>query len=322
MTSEAQIFCKDRIKLNILQDILTGIVNVSFQLNNSAAQDYASQIHTDGKRVYVFGRFNISEDANDRDTITIRPIMVDTPLTITFHANADFSGKKVSVIRNDTKTVAHEFEISSETTAIELIPQEKQCYLMKVIYGGVLGDKPLTPPVEIRPTPSEKRTPQDGRVVDPFWGGSPPVEVRPDERIDPYQVGPKITAQPPSVSPPPGDDTELRQIEKEISVIEGQQEQLSRKKQSALDHLNKIETEYKKDYAAFKQELEDYKSRLEADASIIEHYKDQDIVSIEDIFQEIRLKLEKAEEQICYFIEAKQRKTMDIETEIKSNRKR
>ena len=116
------------------------------------------------------------------------------------------------------------------------------------------------------------------------------------------------------------DDMDLQRIEQEISVIERQQGQLSRKKQSAIDHLEKIEAEYQKDYAAFEQEMEDYKSRLDADASVIEHYKDQDVMPIEIVFQEIRLKLEEAEEQIRFFIEAKQRKTMEIENEIKSNK--
>ena len=120
---------------------------------------------------------------------------------------------------------------------------------------------------------------------------------------------------------PPEDDRDLFRIEQEISVIERQQGQLSRKKQSAIDHLDKIEAEYQKDYAAFEQELEDYKSRLDADASIIEHYKDQDVLPIEVIFQEIRFKLDEAEEQIRFFIEAKQQKTMEIENEIKSNKK-
>ncbi len=117
------------------------------------------------------------------------------------------------------------------------------------------------------------------------------------------------------------DDMDLQRIEQEISVIERQQGQLSRKKQSAIDHLEKIEAEYQKDYASFEQEMEDYKSRLDADASVIEHYKDQDVMPIEIVFQEIRLKLEEAEEQIRFFIEAKQRKTMEIENEIKSNKK-
>lgn len=374
MTSDVQVFGKDKIKLNILQDVLGGLVKISFQLGNSPAQDYASQIHTDGKRVYVLGKFNISEDANEGDTITIRPIMIDTPLKISFHANANFSGKKACVVRNSTKMVEQEFEISSETSSIELIPQGKQFYLMQVSNGGGMAAAPIQsaspkpqrkPAEKIKPEsapvsnpsqptahfeeviiPAREPSPADERFegfgVDTGFSGS-------DNRFDSFDVDPvavvshtaprtsfepaeEISAraqEPVEPSPandvhtttPPADDMDIHRIEQEISVIERQQGQLSRKKQSAIAHLEKIEAEYKKDYATFEQELEDYKSRLDADASIIEHYKDQDVMPIEIILKEVSLKLEEAEEQIRFFIEAKQRKTMEIENEIKSNKK-
>jgi len=373
MTSEVQVFAKDKIRLNILRNVLGGMINVSFQQNNSTPQDYASQIHTDGKRVYVFGKFNISEDANEGDTITIRPIMIDTPLKVTFRANANFSGKKASVVRNSTKMVEQEFEISSETLCLELLPQGKQYYLLKVTNGGGIAAVPvqnttLQPPrkpaAKSEPDPTPKKAPpqpavqfdevvpaqEDSSVDDRFegfdlgsgFGGSdsrfeafdvdpvavvsditPKKDFEPAEEISARTQAPDhyFPAQNVITSEPRQDDMDLQQIEQEISVIERQQGQLSRKKQSAIDHLEKIEAEYQKDYASFEQELEDYKSRLDADASIIEHYKDQDVMPIEIVFQEIRLKLEEAEEQIQFFIEAKQRKTMEIENEIKSNKK-
>lgn len=374
MTSDVQVFGKDKIKLNILQDVLGGLVNISFQLDNGPAQDYASQIHAEGKRVYVFGKFNISEDINDGDTITIRPIMIDTPLKISFRANANYSGKKASVVRNTTKMVEQEFEISSETTSIELIPQGKQFYLMKVSNGGGIVATPIQsaapqpqrkPVAKSKPepapasppaqpsvhfeeviTPSREVSPADDRFegfgLDTGFTGS-------DNRFDSFDVdpaavvsntSPKTSFEPAKeisartqepieptsyqdarVATPPQDDRNIQRIEQEISVIERQQSQLSRKKQSAIDHLDKIEAEYKKDYASFERELEDYKSRMDADASIIEHYKDQDVMPIEIILKEVSLKLEEAEEQIRFFIEAKQRKTMEIENEIKSNKK-
>lgn len=60
---------------------------------------------------------------------------------------------------------------------------------------------------------------------------------------------------------------------------------------------------------------------MEADASVVAHYKDQDVTPIEMVFREIDQKLEEAEAQIRFFIEAKQRRTMEIEQEIKSNKK-
>lgn len=376
MTSEAQIYAKDKLKLNILQDVLGGLVNIGFQLSDGPVQDYASQIHADGKRVYVYGKFNISEDANEGNTITIRPIMIDTSLKITLHANKSYSGKKASIVRNATKLVEQEFEINSDTISIELIPQGKQFYLLRTSNSKGMISAPIpntsqhaqrmpvistsnNPVQSSRPTQvavhfEEINTPvresPPGPVDDRFeefgldtglTGGNhrfdssdfdpvavvrnSPSQTRPDPEEElserPHNFVETLPTRGSNTDSPKSEDGEIQRIEQEISVIEHQQKQLSRKKQSAIDHLEKIEAEYKKDYAAFEQELEDYKSRLDADVSIIEHYKDQDVIPLEVIFQEIRFKLDEAEEQIRYFIEAKQQKTMEIENEIKSNRK-
>ena len=373
MTSEVQIFNKDKIRMNILQDVLGGMIGLGFQLDNGQLRDYASGIHEDGKRVYVLGKFNVSEDATDGDTITIRPIMVDTPLKIVFSPNANFSGKKVSVVRSATKSVEQEYEISSQTSSIELIPQGKQSYLMKVTNDGGVAAKPVQSIPQQKPKPSSKPSsipkPERVKPSEPAGSfeevtipqtGSGPIDDRfegfsmgpsfggSDSRFDSFDVGPSPVIastvqqqdirldeeiesrtyvndnrQPakPAVNNQYQDDTDLQRIEQEISVIEQQQGQLSRKKQSAIDHLEKIEAEYKKDYASLEKELEDIKAQMDADASIIEHYKDQDVMPIEIIFQEIRMKLEEAESQIRFFIEAKQRKTMEIENEIKSNKR-
>lgn len=367
MTSDVQVFGKDKIKLNILHDVLSGMVKIGFQLNQGNEVDYASQIHEEGKRVYVIGKFNLSEDPSDGDTITIRPIMIDTPLKILFHANAHFSGKKASIVRNATKSIEQEFEISSETVSIELCPQGKQFYLMKVSNGGGIVSAPIqsvehnspkrtTITNEVNTVPAITQN-QAGRFEDisaprvnhsiesQFQGFEIGSGSNIDNRFESFEAEPGaivsrgnqysgsnpsstdqgmnqfITPIHTGVSDSQHQDKDLNQIEQEISVIERQQSQLSRKKQSAIEHLEKIEEEYKKDYASLEQELEDYKSRMDADASIIEHYKNQDVMPIEIIFQEIRLKLDEAEEQIRFFIEAKQRKTMEIENEIKSNKK-
>lgn len=375
MTSEVQIFSKDKVKLNILHDVLGGLIKLGFQLENGAVKDYATAIHEEGKRVNVLGKFNLSEDVTGGDSLTIRPIMIDAPLKILFQSTSTFSGKKASVVRGVTKAVEQEFEISSETTSIEFVPQGKQHYTMRVSAGGgvvtAATQPPQKPKAKITPThnpvitpiadvpastpesfdefviPSASPTPEDDRFagfeinsgfgasddrfasfdIDPLSvvstpTSSPAIPDIPKQDKKPADFSGHVYAPDTEVSPTsPQTDAELQRIEREISVIERQQNQLSQKKQSAIDHLAKIEAEYKKDYASLEKELEDVKSRMEADASIIEHYKDQDVLPVEVILREARLKLDEAEEQIRFFIEAKQRKTMEIENEIKSNKK-
>ena len=357
MTSEVQVFAKDKITLNILQDILAGIVTVGFEQNNGIIIDYASQIHKDGKRVNVLGKFNISEDAKVGDTITIRPIMIDAPLTIHFHANSTFSGKLASVIRNSSKKKELEFEISSETSSLELIPQGKKCYLLKITNIGDIDVLPIRAPSSQAESVSESnvipatdhdstqistgnRLDNNTERVNPASGDSrfASYELNPTaseddftkhQHLDPITGNnnfAEISSSDSSVQTTPAsssneEDQDLRRIEQDIVAIERSHGQLSRKKQSAIDHLERIEAEYQKDYESYNKDIEDFKAQMEADESIIEYYKDQNVIPIETIFQEIRLKLTEAEKQISTFIEAKQRKTIEIENEIKSNKR-
>lgn len=110
-------------------------------------------------------------------------------------------------------------------------------------------------------------------------------------------------------------------VEQEIQTVEYKRAELSTRRQSAINHLEKIEAEYRKDYDALSAELKEIKGRMEADSNIIEYYKDRDIIPVETLLQEARLKLEEAETQIGMFIRAKQQKTMEIEGEVKANKK-
>lgn len=241
MAFETQIFPNDKIRLHILKDVLGGKLALQFRFDDGVEQDYASDIHEQGKRVYVFGRFNLSEAANEGDTLTLRPIAADSPLTVTLRPDAAFSGGKAVVFRNATRTAEWECEIDGKTRSIEFIPQNTSCLLMRV--SGV----------------------------------------------------------------------------EDLSPAERQQEEFSRERESAVAHLEAIEEEYGKDYASLEKELEELRSRMTADASVIEYYKDRDIRPIEDILREIGAKLDEAEEQIRVFAEARQRKTMEIENEIKAS---
>ena len=84
--------------------------------------------------------------------------------------------------------------------------------------------------------------------------------------------------------------------------------------------MQKIEEEYQKDYDSAQNEIQEYQKRFEIDSTVLEYYKNKDVKPIEDIFKEISDKLNEAEKQIALFIQAKQKKTMEIEGSIKSNR--
>ena len=80
------------------------------------------------------------------------------------------------------------------------------------------------------------------------------------------------------------------------------------------EKVQKIEEELKKDYTAAQTQLEECKKQLEIDKRVLEYYKDKDVKPVEELFKEIQQKLDEAEKQIALFIQAKQQKTMEIES--------
>jgi hypothetical protein len=361
MTSDIEILNKDSIKMNILREIVSGNIKVSLALDGNAQEDYATKIHNERSRVQVYGKFNVSEDATG-DILTIRPVVVESRLVVSFNIKGSISNKLISIHRNATKTIEKEFELSSNISYLEFIPQGRQKYLLRISYGSGDVSAPMSPTVTDRPVYGLENN-VDMRTVHQTEPEAEHMnsgaQVSSEDRIEEFTLdsgseygvndnrfasfnsenetvvssttSSHIEEHNPSVETiiPAGrldnlrieeSDAEMRRLEREISVIERKQGELSQKKNSAINHLKKIEAEYKKDYASFELELADIKSRIEADAMVIEHYKEYDIIPIETILQEIKLKFEEAEKQIRFFIEARQRKTMEIEGEIKSNK--
>ena len=105
--------------------------------------------------------------------------------------------------------------------------------------------------------------------------------------------------------------TEQPVIQEEISVV--QEEQPVVQEPVKDEKVQKIEEELKKDYTAAQTQLDECKTQLEIDKRVLEYYKDKDVKPIEEIFKEIQQKFDEAEKQIALFIQAQQKKTMEIE---------
>lgn len=217
MISEIDINSKDFVRLNILGEVLSRDITLSFKTDDELPEDYRDHIHSDGCRVKVYGRFNISEDQVN-NFLTLRPVAVGEHLKISVSMDESISEKEILIMRSGTKETEKAFPITNALTALEFVPQGQQKYVLKVHYDDVLGFEELHTP------------------------------------------------------------------------------------------------------DALQEELEELKSRMEADAAVIEYYQEQNLAEVEALLQEARLKLESAEEQIKRFIQEKQRKTMEIESEVKANK--
>ena len=306
MTSEIELFGKDSVKLNILKELVSGDINISMSLNGGVYQDYLSQIHREGSRMQVLGKFNLSENPNG-DVLTIRPIMVSGLLKVTFgFSGQPFSGeKKVSVFRSATKTIERKYDVNDMLTSVEFIPQGNVKYMLRLTYGDAeseaLPDEPERPAVA---APDLTESPDDFDVL------TSPVAEEPPKPEPPASPAPLAPADPEPATP-----------EEDVTAAEERLEKLRERRKSAKELLTKLEAEYEKDYDEYQRELEEYRQQYNVDQSVIEFYRDNDIQPIEDIMKELSEKLTQAEQQIRLIILGRQKKTMEIETQVKSNKR-
>ena len=306
MTSEIELFGKDSVKLNILKELVSGDINISMSLNGGVYQDYLSQIHREGSRMQVLGKFNLSEDPNG-DVLTIRPMMVSGVLTVTVgFSGQPFSGeKKVSVFRSATKTIERKYDVNDMLTSVEFIPQGNVKYMLRLTYGDAeseaLPDEPERPAVA---APDLTESPDDFDVL------TSPVAEEPPKPEPPASPAPPAPADPEPATP-----------EEDVTAAEERLKKLRERRKSAKELLTKLEAEYEKDYDEYQRELEEYRQQYNVDQSVIEFYRDNDIQPIEDIMKELSEKLTQAEQQIRLIILGRQKKTMEIETQVKSNKR-
>ena len=309
MTSEIELFGKDSIKLNILKELVSGDINISLSQNGGVYQDYISQIHREGSRMQVLGKFNLSEDPSG-DVLTIRPIAVSGMLKVTFgYSGSPFeSEKKLSIYRSATKSVERTYDISGMLSSVEFIPQGNVKYLLRLTYGE--------PESEASSGSGQSRQAVSASPAQPAFHNTP-------DDFDLFSSSPDapaVSAQPAPVGSG-NNDPELEKIQSEIKAAEQKLSQLRERRKSANDILKKLEAEYEKDYEEFERELEEYKQQYGVDESVIAYYKDNDIQPIEDLLKEISEKTAQAEKQISLVILGRQKKTMEIETQVKSNKR-
>ena len=292
MTAEFEIFRKDLIKINLYKEaVLEKSVSLDFFLdNNDVGTDYLNDIHNEDFVMNRYGCFNISEDRNE-GYITIRPALIKFSLKISIICSQPFSEHKaITIYRNGKTEKEKEFDITANCNSIELIPENEK-YILKIDYAD--NFIPVSDNVNVSSAPVQNTAQQTVEV---------PVQNTIQQTIEaPVQntVQQAIEA--------PVQNTVQQPVEASV------QNEVPNNSGISPQKMNAIKTESEKDYEQYAQKLENIKEESKFDKSILEYYKDHDLVPIEKIFAELDEKLKAAEEQIKLFIEARQNKTKEIE---------
>ena len=114
---------------------------------------------------------------------------------------------------------------------------------------------------------------------------------------------------------------EVETLERQIAELESRSRQLSDSKSSLISHLELLQREYDKDYSKFQTDIDEIKSRYTVDQSILDFYKDMDLVPIEDLLRQTDELVQRVEEQIRMFVTAQQNKSDEIEKALRVGKK-
>ncbi|MCI8306750.1 MAG: hypothetical protein HFH14_01750 [Lachnospiraceae bacterium] len=295
--TEFEVSAKDYIKLGFLSEV-TEQKNVVFNvyLESDGIEKNFLDIRTD-KNVYRFNNFNVSEDAT-RNTITFRPIVIGCYSYFRINSLAPLT---LAVIKNGTTTVARQFVLQTGDNKIEFVPQGLSKYVMKIEENEMPADSSVMP--EAPPAPSEDSsvTPE----APPIYAEDPAYAEKKEQLLQSHS----------------GLEADIREIQKEIADLEAKNGQLVNNKNHLMSHLEKLQAEYDKDYASYEADMEEIKSKYTIDDEILKMYADKEVTPIEELIARCENDIKEMEEQARIFIEARQRKTADIENELKIGKK-
>lgn len=295
--TEFDVMAKDYIRLGFLNEVVSQ-KSVGFRifLESEGNEKNFVDIRTD-KNVYRFNNFNVSEDTI-QNAITFRPIVIGCYLY--FKIN-NFVPLTLDIIKNGTTTVAQQFILAPGENKIEFDPQGIQKYVMKIEESSNTnsqeGAQETSSSVEQKPIESSS--------AHPFESVNPEDEKRKEQMQQSNS----------------GLEADISNIQRKISELEAKNEQLVNNKKNLISHLEKLQAEYDKDYAVYEADIEEIKSKYTIDDEILKMYADKEITPIEELIARSEKDIRELEEQTKIFIEAKQRKTADIENELKIGKK-
>ena len=114
---------------------------------------------------------------------------------------------------------------------------------------------------------------------------------------------------------------EINKINEDIIQIEEKKKQLTENRNHLQIHMENLKNEYEKDYSKFESDAEDIRARYLVDEELIRMYAGKEVKPIEELLVQAENLLENIEQQIKNFVTVQEKKTTEIEDELKIGKK-
>ena len=355
---EFDINAKDYIKLNFLSEVInTSLIDFFVFLEIDGIEKNFKNIRAD-KSVYRFNNFNVSEDAT-QNVITFRPVVIgcysyfkiitSTPVKIDIVKNGTTTVAKEFIVPvGETKI---EFDPQGVQRYVMRLNDSVQDNISNAVSANATVQ--ATHEVSTQPTVDPLQNPFGD--FDGFDGIAniqtpSPTSVIEERKIEASPFEPSLTSYessvPASSVPVPTNqgisiedrknyeermsqldasnsrlESDISNIEAKIRELESMNASLVSRKRNLIEYMDKLQAEYDKDYQSYEADVEEIKSKYMIDDEILKMYAGKDVVSIEELLQRAEADISQIEEQIRVFVEAQQRKTADIENELRIGKK-
>lgn len=308
-----ELYKKDCVKIYLLNEVVNEKTSgIEVYLESDGMERNFLSIRKEGSDTYQFNNFIVTEIPSE-NCIMFKPNVVGCPAFIMITSDKDI---EIEVIRNGATAVDRCFSMLAGEVKVEFAPENYTKYNLYVTQiMTAYGEEEIQSMVSDTQQTLHEVQDDTKNLLSDITATNTEIENEKKKKEQLISEKESLSAEHESLA------LDVKTLSSDIEKLETDKQKLTDDKKSLTEKLDKIKIEYDKDYSVYKDEIEEIKRNYNVDAEILKYYEDKDVNSIEELIDKAKKDIELIEEQIRVFVDAKARKTAEIESELKLGKK-
>ncbi len=308
-----ELYKKDCVKIYLLNEVVNEKTSgIEVYLESDGMERNFLSIRKEGSDTYQFNNFIVTEIPSE-NCIMFKPNVVGCPAFIMITSDKDI---EIEVIRNGATAVDRCFSMLAGEVKVEFAPENYTKYNLYVNQiMTAYGEEEIQSMVSDTQQTLHEVQDDTKNLLSDITATNTEIENEKKKKEQLISEKESLSAEHESLA------LDVKTLSSDIEKLETDKQKLTDDKKSLTEKLDKIKIEYDKDYSVYKDEIEEIKRNYNVDAEILKYYEDKDVNSIEELIDKAKKDIELIEEQIRVFVDAKARKTAEIESELKLGKK-